>query len=171
MGISGGSGLVQAAVGRLFGPALLFFGCAHPDIDDLYRAEFEAREAAGVVSVRPAYSEAPQASVRFVQPRLWQDPAEIAALFRQGAHAYLCSDGWYMPPEVRETFIRIHRSRPADRHSSFRPSFVIHHPPDLNLIAQRIRPLQSPLPFSNRCCQPTACCHDLADLQHDIDTA
>ncbi len=100
---------VQALNGRSVGPALLFFGCDHPDVDFLYRDELEAWQAAGVVSLRPAYFKAPQGDVMFVQHRLWQDRADVAELFRDGAHVYVCGDGKRMAPAVRDTFVRIYQ--------------------------------------------------------------
>ena len=100
---------VQAASGQAVGPALLFFGCDHPDVDYLYRDEFRAWEAAGVVSVRPAFSSAPEGDIAFVQHRLWKDRADVADLFRQGANVYVCGDGRRMAPAVRETFVRIYQ--------------------------------------------------------------
>ena len=100
---------VQAANGQKVGPTLLFYGCDHPDVDYLYRDELAAWEAAGVVSVRPAFYKAPQGDVTFVQHRVWQDRAELAELFRQGAHVYVCGDGKRMAPAVRDTFVRIYQ--------------------------------------------------------------
>ncbi|MFT3814661.1 MAG: cytochrome P450 [Acidovorax sp.] len=100
---------LQAQSGRSVGPSLLFFGCDHPDVDYLYKDELAAWEAAGVVSVRPAFFKQPQGDVTFVQHRLWQDRADVAALFQQGATVYVCGDGQRMAPAVRETFIRIYR--------------------------------------------------------------
>ena len=100
---------VQAINGQKVGPALLFFGCDHPDVDFLYRDELAAWEAAGVVSVRPAFFKAPQGDVMFVQHRVWQDRADLAELFRKGAHVYVCGDGRRMAPAVRETFVRIYQ--------------------------------------------------------------
>jgi cytochrome P450/NADPH-cytochrome P450 reductase len=100
---------VQAANGQKVGPALLFFGCDHPDVDYLYRDELAQWEAAGVVSVRPAFYKAPQGDVTFVQHRVWQDRADVSALFRRGAHVYVCGDGKRMAPAVRETFVRIYQ--------------------------------------------------------------
>lgn len=99
----------QAESGQAVGPALLFFGCDHREVDYLYRDELAAWEAAGVVSVRPAFSEAPEGEVVFVQHRVWQDRADVAELFRQGAHVYVCGDGRRMAPAVRETFVRIYQ--------------------------------------------------------------
>lgn len=100
---------IQAGAGRAVGPALLFFGCDHPAVDDLYRAEFDAWEAAGVVSVRRAFAAAPEGGVRFVQHRVWADRVEVAELFGAGAHVYVCGDGRRMAPAVRRTFVDIYR--------------------------------------------------------------
>jgi cytochrome P450/NADPH-cytochrome P450 reductase len=100
---------IQAANGRSVGPALLFFGCDHPDVDFLYRDELEAWQAAGVVSVRPAFYKQPDGDVIFVQHRVWQDRADLADLFRKGARVFVCGDGRHMAPAVRETFVRIYQ--------------------------------------------------------------
>jgi cytochrome P450/NADPH-cytochrome P450 reductase len=99
----------QKAAGRTVGRALLFFGVDHPEVDYLYRDEFAAWEAAGVVEIRPAFSSRPEGDVVFVQHRVWKDRAEVAQLFRDGAQFYVCGDGRYMAPGVRETFIRIYQ--------------------------------------------------------------
>ncbi len=101
--------VVQARNGRTVARSLLFFGCDHPDVDFLYRDELAEWEAAGVVSVRPAFFKAPEGEVRFVQHRVWQDRADVAELFRQGAHVYVCGDGRHMAPAVRDTFVRIYQ--------------------------------------------------------------
>jgi len=104
---------MQAHSGRSVARSLLFFGCDHPDVDFLYKDELAAWETAGVVSVRPAFYKAPQRTdegeVMFVQHRVWQDRAELAELFRQGASVYVCGDGRRMAPAVRETFVRIYQ--------------------------------------------------------------
>ncbi len=100
---------VQARSGRTVARSLLFFGCDHPDVDLLYRDELAEWEAAGVVSVRPAFFKAPEGDVMFVQHRLWQDRADVADLFRAGANVYVCGDGRHMAPAVRDTFVRIYQ--------------------------------------------------------------
>ena len=99
----------QKAAGRDVGRALLFFGVDHPDVDYLYRDEFAQWEAEGVVDMRPAFSAQPDGDIAFVQHRVWNDRAEVAQLFREGAQFYLCGDGRHMAPAVRETFIRIYQ--------------------------------------------------------------
>ncbi len=118
--ISAGSGLapfrgflqeraIQAASGRSVGTALLFFGCNHPDVDLLYRDELEAWERAGVVEVRRAFSAAPNGDVRFVQDRLWQDRADVVALFQQGARIFVCGDARTVMAGVRQTATRVYQ--------------------------------------------------------------
>jgi cytochrome P450/NADPH-cytochrome P450 reductase len=99
---------LRAAGGGPLGRALLFFGCDHPDVDFLYREEWEAWEEQGVVEVRPAFS-APGGEVRYAQHRLWQDRADVIELFRQGARIFVCGDAQRLLPGVRETAARIYR--------------------------------------------------------------
>ncbi len=99
----------QKDAGRDVGPALLFFGADHPDIDFLYRDELAAWEHAGVVEVLPAFSGKPDGDVRFVQHRVWKEREKVEALFRNGATVYVCGDGQHMAPAVRETLIQIYR--------------------------------------------------------------
>lgn len=91
------------------GPALLFFGCAAPDVDFLYRDELEAWERAGLVSVRPAFSRRPGLGGKYVQDRLWRERADVIELVKAGATLYLCGDGQQMAPAVHETCVRIYQ--------------------------------------------------------------
>jgi cytochrome P450/NADPH-cytochrome P450 reductase len=100
---------IQAANGRPVGEALLFFGCNHPNVDLLYRDELEAWEKAGVVEVRSAFSAAPNGDVRFVQDRLWQDRADVVALFQQGARIFVCGDARTVMAGVRQTATRVYQ--------------------------------------------------------------
>jgi cytochrome P450 / NADPH-cytochrome P450 reductase len=86
-------------------PALLFFGCSGPEIDELYHDELAAWAAQGVVEVRPAYSRQGQ----HVQDRLWADRADVVDLVRRGATFYVCGDGRRMAPAVHDTCARIYR--------------------------------------------------------------
>jgi cytochrome P450/NADPH-cytochrome P450 reductase len=100
---------IQKAGGREVGEALLFFGIDHPDVDWLYKEELRRWQDMGVVDVRPAFSQAPQDGVAYVQHRMWQDRARVSALFQQGATVFVCGDGEHMAPAVRDTFVRIYR--------------------------------------------------------------
>ncbi|MEM8858832.1 MAG: cytochrome, partial [Chloroflexota bacterium] len=98
----------QQAGGLEIGKAVLYFGCDHPDVDFLYEDELKAWEEAGVVEVRPTFSEKPDGNVQFVQHQVWQDREMLKELYQQGAHFYLCGDGKYMAPGVRETLLKIY---------------------------------------------------------------
>ena len=86
---------IKKANGANVGPTLLFYGCKQPDGDDMYREEFDAWEKQGVVSVRRAFSSKPRdaGGARHVQERIWNDREEVAQLYRQNAHLYLCGAG------------------------------------------------------------------------------
>lgn len=99
----------QKQGGQDVGPALLFFGTNHEGVDYLYRDELEQWQAAGVVTVLPAFSLQPRGEVSFVQHRVWEERARIVELFRQGGSVFVCGDGQYMAPAVRETLVRIYR--------------------------------------------------------------
>lgn len=99
---------LRAAAGGPIGRALLFFGCRHPDVDYLYRDEWEAWERQGVVEVRPAFSAIGE-DAKYVQDRLWQDRVDVAELFRRGAMVFVCGDGQRLLPVLRETGARIYQ--------------------------------------------------------------
>ncbi|MCJ1471761.1 hypothetical protein MMC13_000401 [Lambiella insularis] len=98
----------QLAAGRVLAPALLLVGCRSPDLDTLYKAEFEAWEKAGAVSVRYAFSRAPDKSegCKYVQDRLWRDREEAEALWEKGARIFVCGSGG-VGQGVREVVVRI----------------------------------------------------------------
>ena len=107
----------QAEAGRAVGPALLFFGCDHPEVDFLYRDELAAWQAAGVVDVRPAFTYSVEDDVKFVQDRLWKDRADVARLVRERAVVYVCGDGRHMAPAVRNTLARIYEQETGTPHA------------------------------------------------------
>ncbi|AHH94032.1 bifunctional cytochrome P450/NADPH--P450 reductase [Kutzneria albida] len=99
----------QAADGVELGQALCFFGVRHPEVDYLHRAELEAAEKAGVVSMRPAFSRAPVDECKYVQDRIAADGADVWAVMQAGGRVYICGDGKGMAPAVREAFKRVQR--------------------------------------------------------------
>lgn len=56
-----------------------------------------------------AFSEKVENDVKFVQHRLWHEREEVYRLFQKQARVYVCGDGKYMAPGVRETFIKIYQ--------------------------------------------------------------
>ncbi|GAB2758749.1 hypothetical protein GCM10027072_66420 [Streptomyces bullii] len=65
------------AAGAELAPALCYFGCDAPDADFLHAEELRAAEAAGAVSLRPAFSAAPEGGVRFAQHRIAAEADEV----------------------------------------------------------------------------------------------
>lgn len=85
----------QIASGRKLAPAVLFFGCRHPDKDSLFASELAAWSASGAVDVRYAYSRAPERSngAKYVQDRVWQDRKDVVELFKTGTKVFVCGHG------------------------------------------------------------------------------
>jgi cytochrome P450/NADPH-cytochrome P450 reductase len=101
---------IQKLRGRKAGPALLFFGVDHPEVDYLYKDELAAWQKQGVVEVHPAFSKAPDGEVTYVQDGVWRRREAVAELFRDGATVFVCGDGARMAPAVRATFVRIYQA-------------------------------------------------------------
>ncbi|MEU6239314.1 reductase, partial [Kitasatospora sp. NPDC047058] len=90
-------------------PALCYFGCDAPDADFLHAEELRRAEQDGAVSLRPAFSEAPEQGRRFVQDRIAAEADEVWSLLEAGAEVYVCGDGARMAPGVRAAFRAVHR--------------------------------------------------------------
>ncbi|MCB5167330.1 cytochrome P450 [Streptomyces bambusae] len=99
--------MAAAAEGRATGPTVLFFGCRHPQWDDLYAEEFAPHVAAGRLEVHKAYSRLPGSGVRYVQDRVWEQRERVRELLGEGAHVYVCGDAGGMGPAVEEVLGRI----------------------------------------------------------------
>ncbi|WP_306319984.1 MULTISPECIES: cytochrome P450 [unclassified Streptomyces] len=100
-----------AARGTQLPPAVLYFGCDHPERDFLHAEELRAADAAGAVSLRPVHSEAPTDGHAFVQHRVAAEGTELGRLLDAGARVYVCGDGARMAPGVRAAFRALYRER------------------------------------------------------------
>ena len=100
---------VLKAQGEKVGEMALFFGCDHPEVDLLYHEELNDWKNEGVVDVYPAFAMAPENDIKYVQDRIWAEREKIVELFQQNARIFVCGDGKYMAPAVRETFIKIYQ--------------------------------------------------------------
>ncbi|TDD62745.1 cytochrome P450 [Kribbella antibiotica] len=106
----------RVARGGAQAEALCFFGARHPEVDYVHRAEFEAAEQAGAVSMRPAFS---RADGQYVQDRIRADGNDVWRLLDDGARVYVCGDGRGMAPAVRAAFKTIFQDHTgADETSS-----------------------------------------------------
>ncbi|MEG7380320.1 bifunctional cytochrome P450/NADPH--P450 reductase CypB [Bacillus subtilis] len=107
-GIAPFRGFIQARSvlkkeGSALGEALLYFGCRHPDHDDLYREELDQAEQDGLVTIRRCYSRVENEPKDYVQHLLKQDTQKLISLIEKGAHIYVCGDGSRMAPDVENT--------------------------------------------------------------------
>ncbi|PNS14900.1 hypothetical protein CAC42_2129 [Sphaceloma murrayae] len=86
---------MKIRAGTKLAPALLFYGCRSPDEDDLYRAEIDAWEKEGAMTVYRAYSTRKEQSegCGYVQDRVWREREEAVRLFKEGAGLYVCGSG------------------------------------------------------------------------------
>ncbi|CAD0112093.1 unnamed protein product [Aureobasidium uvarum] len=80
---------IAAAGSRKLGPAILFFGCRHPEKDFIYREQLIAWERQGVVKVVSAFSRG-NTDPKYVQDAIWEHREEVAKMFMDGGKIYLC---------------------------------------------------------------------------------
>lgn len=109
-----GDRLAAKQSGLPFSRALCFFGVRDPEVDYIFRDQFEDAERQGIVAMRPAFSRAPQNGVRYVQDRITADADEVWELIGDPAkdtHVFICGDGGRMAPAVRAAFRDIYRAR------------------------------------------------------------
>lgn len=99
-------------------PCHLFFGARHPDHDWLCRAEMERWAADGVIQLHLAYSQLSGHAHRYVQDAIWDARDAVWRALADGGQIYLCGDGKYMAPAVRDTLIRIHADKTGGDHDA-----------------------------------------------------
>jgi cytochrome P450/NADPH-cytochrome P450 reductase len=101
------------AQGAVLGPALLFFGCRHPDQDFLYAEELKGWAHRGVMKLHTAFSRSGERKV-YVQDLIREQGAAVWKLLAAGATVYVCGDGSRMEPDVRRTLSDIAREHGED---------------------------------------------------------
>ena len=99
------------AQGRRIGPALLFFGCRHPEQDFIYAGELRAFAERGVAQLYPCFSRVPDRARVYVQDEVLARTDEVWKLLEVGAVVYVCGDATRMAPDVRRAFAAIHRAK------------------------------------------------------------
>ncbi|QWG22003.1 cytochrome P450 [Bradyrhizobium sediminis] len=100
----------RKARGARLGPAMLFFGCRHPDQDYLYADELKACAAAGIAELHTAFSRA-DGPKTYVQHLVATQKDRVWNLIEQGAIIYVCGDGGKMEPDVKAALVAIYRER------------------------------------------------------------
>jgi cytochrome P450 / NADPH-cytochrome P450 reductase len=98
------------AKGAPLGPAMLFFGCRHPERDYLYADELKGFAADGITELHTAFSRG-EGPKTYVQNLIAAEKDRVWALIEQGAIIYVCGDGGKMEPDVKATLVSIYRER------------------------------------------------------------
>ena len=101
---------VRKAKGAVLGPAMLFFGCRHPDQDFLYAEELKAFAADGIAELHTAFSRT-GGEKTYVQHLIAAEKDKVWRLLEQGAIVYVCGDGSKMEPDVKATLATIYSDR------------------------------------------------------------
>ncbi|KAJ5692065.1 hypothetical protein N7462_001488 [Penicillium macrosclerotiorum] len=97
----------NAGVRRL-GPAILFFGCRHPDKDYIYKSELEKWEREGVVEVIPCFSRpSVKSERRYVPDALWHLRHRVWEMFQKDGRIYVCGSASRLGRSCSETWRRI----------------------------------------------------------------
>lgn len=107
----------QRAAGSRLAPILLFFGCRHPDHDWLCRDEVETWAAEGLVQPFLAFSAVKEHPWRYVQDALAAEQERVWSLLREDAQIFVCGDGRFMAPAVREALIAMHMTQAGSDHT------------------------------------------------------
>jgi cytochrome P450 / NADPH-cytochrome P450 reductase len=102
----------RKASGATPGPAMLFFGCRHPDQDYLYADELKAFAADGITELHTAFSRA-DGPKTYVQSLVAAQQDRVWSLVENGAIIYVCGDGGKMEPDVKAALVAIYRERKA----------------------------------------------------------
>jgi cytochrome P450 / NADPH-cytochrome P450 reductase len=100
----------RKAGGATLGPAMLFFGCRHPEQDFLYADELKAFAADGITELYTAFSRA-DGQKTYVQHLVATEKDKVWRLIEQGAIVFVCGDGGKMEPDVKAALVAIHRER------------------------------------------------------------
>ncbi|MBX3577200.1 MAG: cytochrome P450 [Rhizobiaceae bacterium] len=106
---------VRKAAGQALGPAMLFFGCRHPDQDFIYRDELEAAAANGLTALHVAFSRH-DGEKTYVQDLIRKERAAVWRLIEAGAVVFVCGDGSRMEPDVKRALTRIYAEE-TDAHA------------------------------------------------------
>jgi cytochrome P450/NADPH-cytochrome P450 reductase len=108
------------AGGATLGPAMLFFGCRHPEQDYLYADEMKAHAAGGITELYTAFSRG-EGPKTYVQDLVAAEQDRVWKLIEDGAIIYVCGDGGKMEPDVKAALVAIYRERTgADRDAAQR---------------------------------------------------
>jgi cytochrome P450 / NADPH-cytochrome P450 reductase len=100
----------NAAAGAPLGPALLLFGCRHPQSDLLYGEELTELATAAQTQLACAFSRVPGLPRVYVQDRLRRLGDTVWSLLERNAVVYVCGST-HMADGVRDAVRDLHRER------------------------------------------------------------
>jgi len=100
----------RKAKGATLGPAMLFFGCRHPEQDFLYADELASFATDGICELHTAFSRTDGART-YVQHQVAAQKERVWQLIEQGAIVYVCGDGGKMEPDVKAALVAIYREK------------------------------------------------------------
>jgi len=100
----------RKAKGATLGPALLFFGCRHPEQDFLYADELKAYAENGITELYSAFSRG-EGPKTYVQNLVAAEQDRVWRLIEDGAIIFVCGDGSNMEPDVKAALVAIYRER------------------------------------------------------------
>jgi cytochrome P450/NADPH-cytochrome P450 reductase len=100
----------RKAGGAALGPAMLLFGCRHPDQDFIYADELKAFAADGIAELHVAFSRG-EGPKTYVQDLITALKDRVWSLIEAGAIIYVCGDGSKMEPGVKAALLAIHRGK------------------------------------------------------------
>src|SRR3954469_14917185 len=98
------------AKGANLGPAMLFFGCRHPDQDFIYADELKGFADNGICELHTAFSRG-DGPKTYVQHLVAAQKERVWGLIERGAIIYVCGDGGKMEPDVKAALESIYRER------------------------------------------------------------
>jgi cytochrome P450 / NADPH-cytochrome P450 reductase len=100
----------QKASGKTLGPAMLFFGCRHPEQDFLYADELKGFAEENISELHVAFSRGTGPKT-YVQDLIAAQKDRVWSLIEQGAVIFVCGDGGKMEPDVKRKLMDIYREK------------------------------------------------------------
>ncbi len=110
----------RKAKGTSLGPAMLFFGCRHPEPGLPLCRRAEGVRCRRITELHTAFSRG-EGPKTYVQHLVAAQKDRVWSLIEQGAIVYVCGDGGKMEPDVKAALVAIYRERSgADANAGLR---------------------------------------------------
>lgn len=94
------------------GPALLFYGCRHPEKDFLYQSELTIWEKEGLVEIIPCFSRPGEGlKGRYVSDAIWEHRDRVWDLFTRGAKIFVCGSAARLGRSSADTWRRVYMEK------------------------------------------------------------